>query len=53
MKKFLMIFFVAGLLVQGCSRETSDDLKRLGHDVKKDVNKAADKVDDKVHDALN
>jgi hypothetical protein len=49
-----MVFLLIGLLMlQGCSHETTGDLKELGHDAKRDIEKAARNVDDKVKDAVD
>lgn len=53
MKKLLAILFLSVLAVQGCSRDTRDDLKEFGNDAKRDVNKAARDVDDAVKDAVD
>lgn len=54
MKKWTMFVLIAfvSLLAQGCSHETSADLKEVGRDMKRDINKAARDVDDKVQDAV-
>lgn len=53
MKKLFLILFATGLIVQGCSDKTQDDIKELGHDIKTDVTTAARNVDDKVHETLD
>ena len=53
MRKLLGVLFIVMLTLQGCTRQTSDDLKELGNDAKRDINKAARNIDDKVQDAVD
>ena len=51
--KIAGMLVVAMLAVQGCTKQTSNDLKELGNDAKRDINKAARNIDDKVQDAVD
>jgi hypothetical protein len=53
MKKFVAVFFLAALALQGCSDKTRDDLKIAGKDMQKDVKDAADDVRNKIHEATD
>ena len=42
MKKLFLMLFMVVLVIQGCSRQTRDDIKQVGHDAAKDVSKTVD-----------
>ena len=53
MKKALGLIVLSLFVLQGCSQQTSNDLKELGNDAKRDINKTARDIDDKVQDAVD
>ena len=53
MKKLMLVLMMAVIAMQGCSRQTTDDLQELGNDAQRDINKAARNVDDAVKDATD
>ena len=53
MRKALGLIVFAIFVLQGCSDQTSRDMKELGNDAKRDINKAARNIDDKVEDAVH
>jgi len=54
MKKIEVLGILTLLVaLQGCSRETQNDLEEAGHDAKRDINRAAQNIQDKVEDAVD